>query len=368
MAQAGVAGQAGSATSGGKGGTNATGLGGAAGEDGSAAGGVDAEGGMGGAGGPSAARPVLVATVQRVDDMVVKDGYVYFDDNADDPKGIGHLGKVSVAGGTPTILVGPDGGSLGELAAFGIGVAGGSVYWIDSSYTVGANRLMKTPIEGGDSVQVWQGDPICVIRGSVAVDGDNVYWMADCSSTGMLMTVDATGGMPTTVASGDTDVWQAETNFNFKRMLAVGNGFATWTRLTGGIVSTLSLDDPSSAFERAEVSGPASNPVISGGQAFFISVAGGGALGGVYAVTPGTTFGGLTDLVPQQPITDYFGLAADEAFAYFALTDSIERVPLTGGDPITLVSSLVSPRTLAVDDTSIYWADDTGIWRATKAP
>jgi hypothetical protein len=130
--------------------------------------------------------------------------------------------------------VDPDTSMYGELAAFGIGVAGGSLYWIDSSYTVGANRLMKTPIEGGDSVQVWQGDPICTIRGALAVDGNNVYWMANCSSTGMLLTVDATGGMPTTVASGDTDVWQTDTNFNMTRMLAVGNGFAVWMRLTKG--------------------------------------------------------------------------------------------------------------------------------------
>jgi hypothetical protein len=91
-------------------------------------------------------------------------------------------------------------------------------------------------------------------------------------------------------------------------------------------------------------------------------------LGAVYGVTPGTGFGGVTNLALQQPIKNYYGLAVDETFAYFALTDSIQRVPLTGGDPVTLVSPLVNPKRLAVDDTSIYWQDDTGIWRAAKAP
>jgi hypothetical protein len=42
------------------------------------------------------------------------------------------------------------------------------------------------------------------------------------------------------------------------------------------------------------------------------------------------------------------------------------RAPLAGGDAVAVVSALPNPdpRALAVDDTHIYWADDTGIWRA----
>jgi hypothetical protein len=305
--------------------------------------------------------------------LTLKDGFVYFTDNADDTQEFtsGHLSKVAVTGGPPTVLVRPPPVAVGkasELTAMGVAVGGGSVFWTDGAFSSGNNRLMKTPIEGGDSVEVWKGDGTCSIGVAPAIDGDSVYWLASCSSAlGMLMTVPAAGGTPTMLGSGNDPQWQPFQDVSVRRNLAVANGFAVWTQPTGRVVS-LPLADPSTAYVLTEAREP-TDIVFAGEQAIFTDTdylhSGEGA---VYSIAPGVTFTSSVPLLPSAQVYAWDGLAVDEAFAYFALPDSIQRVPLGGGDAVTVVSSRASPRALAVDDTSVFWVEDTGIWRAPKSP
>jgi hypothetical protein len=187
----------------------------------------------------------------------------------------------------------------------------------------------------------------------------------------MLMTVPVSGGTPTIVTSGDGEQWHHDFNYGDLRMLAVWNGYALWTSITG-FVASVALADPSNVVTlttEQNALGP-SNPVFSGDLAVFLTAD--DALegrGAVYSVVPGVTPTMATPLVEHQQIGHLDGLAADEAYAYFGVTDSIQRVPSTGGDAETIVSPLPNPnpRFLAVDETSVYWVDDTGIWRAPKS-
>ena len=77
----------------------------------------------------------------------------------------------------------------------------------------------------------------------------------------------------------------------------------------------------------------------------------------------------MTTLAENQNIEQNSALAVDEKFVYWAVNDAIKSAPRAGGSATIVVSSLSNPRSLAVDDTCIYWTDDNGgVWRARKQP
>jgi hypothetical protein len=61
------------------------------------------------------------------------------------------------------------------------------------------------------------------------------------------------------------------------------------------------------------------------------------------------------------PDTEAHALARAGDFLYFATDTTIQRVPTGGGPATVLVSGFVrfknAPAVIALDDTSIYWAD-----------
>jgi hypothetical protein len=46
------------------------------------------------------------------------------------------------------------------------------------------------------------------------------------------------------------------------------------------------------------------------------------------------------------------------------------KVPLSGGNPLSLASGLAAPRDIAIDATSVYWVNETGgtVMKIVKAP
>ena len=60
------------------------------------------------------------------------------------------------------------------------------------------------------------------------------------------------------------------------------------------------------------------------------------------------------------------GLSIDAKYAYFAADDTIERVPLDGGEPKTLAANQAGAHSLAVDGSHVYWATSTAIARIPK--
>lgn len=339
--------------------------------------------GMGGAttgGAPSEpGLPVRLASPGLVTDLFVSDGYVYYGDRDQDSGGqtSGHVSRVPVAGGTPTILAhaaAPEAPkAFATLSPLAIVVRGASVYWTETRVELGLpGRLAKTSTDGGDPVELWS-DPNCKIVPPLAIDGDNLYWFAGCAgSSGTLMTLATTGGSARVVASGNGDDW-IPAGFEYtpdtdNRALTVGNGFAYWALYQGHILSLpLSGDNdtPTRLAYARDISGPGAI-VFSEGRLFFTpedyKLQGGGL---VCSFAPGDAM--TTTIAAKQNIEMDSALAVDAASVYWGVSDAIKRAPRAGGPAVTVVAAVSNPRSLVVDESSLYWTDDRGgVWRVAK--
>ena len=316
--------------------------------------------------------PERIASVNSVFDLVVKDGYVYFSDDDDEPspaKGHGHVSKVRVTGGAATILAhsNPDTDVLGIFPT-ALAVDGANVYWADGGLSA---RLLKTPIDGGATVELWKEES-CTLWGSVALDAGNLYTLERCAQTGAtLLRVPTAGGSPTTVGSGTGGAWTPGAlgdNANY-RGLSVGDGLAYWSNPGGSVVSfPLEGGEKATLVASAfDVSGP-SSVALSGDRLFFIQndfmLQKRGA---VWSVTLGMP--GATKIADKQNIEVDTALAVDEASVYWAVDDAILSAPRAGGTAVTVAASLANPRSLAVDGSCVYWTEKSGgIWRVRKQP
>jgi len=314
---------------------------------------------------------VRIATVKIVSDIVVKDGFVYFGDDDDEPSpatGHGHVSKVRVAGGTATVIAHRE--ATDELGIFpsALAVDATNVYWADAGLTA---RVLKTPIAGGATVELWK-DANCTLWGSIALEAENLYTLERCMQTGAnLIRVPTAGGSATTVGSGTGGAWTPGAlgdNGNW-RGLAVGGGLAYWSNPGGSVVSfPLEGGDKATLVASAfDVSGP-SSVVLSGDHLFFVQndfmLQ---KLGAVLSVKVGTP--GATRIADKQNIEEDTALAVDETSVYWAVDDAILSMPRAGGTVVTVASSLVNPRALAVDGSCVYWTEKSGgIWRVRKQP
>jgi hypothetical protein len=74
--------------------------------------------------------------------------------------------------------------------------------------------------------------------------------------------------------------------------------------------------------------------------------------------------GAVTTLVPSRSgfgVTP-FGLAVDAENVYWADFNggAVAKVPLDGGTPVTIASSLKGPQSIAVDSSYVYWTSNSG--------
>ena len=316
-------------------------------------------------GGSCPSTPEQIANPSVVLNLAVRGGYVVWQDNQEGSNGgFGHVAKVPVAGGKSTVLAGGSGPGKSVYPA-GLALDDASVYWTDWH----SETLMRTPLGGGASETLWS-DPKCTPIGPVVLDGQQLYWFADCLDV-TLLSMPPSGGVPTAVGAGSGADWNPGGNSDTSRprSLAIAAGQAYWTNASGNVMS-LPLSGGGAATRYATTTGVAgpSNIAVSGDGLFYtvddykLQARGhldSGKLDGT----------GHTTIASGQNIEVVTALAVDADRVYWAVDNAIRSAPQTGGTITTIIDGLNNPRTVAVDDECVYWTEDSGgIWRVRKQP
>jgi hypothetical protein len=313
--------------------------GGAAGTGGGAGGTCDA--GLGGqppGGCTPCAPPVVVATfpaVEAAEQLVV--GFLIDADSVywvDQTNGVFRAPK---SGGSFTLLPGTA-GVLGD----GLAVDDDGLYLCLPSPDQGVGQLVRTAKDGSDPVTL-AADEACF---GVAVDGGDVFW---ATSAGIMRADKTTGAGPTLIAD------MAATSGAAPSYFAAGASGVWWIETPSGnseATPLLAVD---------EQGGPV---VALAPMSFGVSMALGGGFAYFSTDWPNATAGTYRAPAPGDAPTrigdPYPVLAADADFLYTALTIGLVRVPASGAAPEVLVNDAsVGEQFLAVDDSCVYWLDDT---------
>jgi len=172
-----------------------------------------------------------------------------------------------------------------------------SVYWTDP----GARTVMRAPLAGGAAQTLASGSQY--YPQGIAVDGRAVYF-----GTGSdVMRVPLTGGASDTLATGQS-----------ASSIAVDGANVYWTNWSADLVG---------AVMRAPLSGGIPQTIASG------------------------------QTVPHA-------ITVDAHNVYWANDGNLMRVPMAGGSPEALVSNQTSINGIAVDGTNVYWTN----WAPNGAP
>jgi hypothetical protein len=212
---------------------------------------------------------------------------VYFDGFYNSP---GFVAKVPIGGGAVTTLV----QGMGQQP-MGLAIDATNLYWVDD----GAGTVMANPLAGGPAVTLASGQ---TTPSRIAVDRTNVYWTNDVPGTVMKMPI--AGGTPIALATGQNQPYPLTVD-------ATNVYYGTQTSL------------------------------------MKVPLDGGG---------PVTLASGVLPI----------GVAVDSSFAYFTSGASVMRVPLAGGTTVTLATG-ANPMFIVLDGTNVYWADDNA-GTVMKAP
>lgn len=177
--------------------------------------------------------------------------------------------------------------------------------------------LNATPASGGPSTVL----PATSVAG-VALDSTNIYLITPHGEGAYALSkMPLAGGTQTVLAVG----------YGFIGGIAVGNASVYWTQ------------------------GFATPPSSSLGAVVTVPVAGG---------TP-TTIATFVDINQRAICIDCNNIAVDSANVYWVTHEvgnspgTVMKAPLDGGPPVTIATDN-DPRSVTVDDTSVYWVDGDG--------
>jgi len=232
-------------------------------------------------------------------------------------------------------LVGQATLSKAEPFPTGIAVDATQVYWATTASTCDSGLIRSFPKAGGvvATLADGQANPRALI-----VDATSVYWYNGCG-TGVLRSAPLGGGpahdYPTQIAvAEDARVLAADSRnlyFNDYGVLGIPKaGGAQFVIDDTDFVYGLAADDRG---------------------VYWLGPIGGGPAMAVFAYPAGAT-------APTQLVMEEVGeaFAMDTGWLYF-YGAGIQRVPRGGGPVETLLAGPVSAGDIAVDGTSLYWAE-----------
>jgi len=232
----------------------------------------------------------------------------------------------------------------GDLGSGYIAIQGANLYGLVMGPTTGPAAV---PTEGGSAVALdTSGTAYDVVVGCIAVDANNAYWSP--GSTGYLggavFSVALTGGTSAPLAMNQAMVLA----------ITVDASNVYWTSTNGNVVKA-----PINGGSVDELATGQQNPnaiAVNDGVIYWSN--GAGTVSSV-AVTGGT----VTTLAigPNgNPSLHYngLGIAVDTTTVYWAdpTNNKIMRVRKNGGAPVTVAGAAL-PLGLVIDDTHIYWAN-----------
>jgi len=254
------------------------------------------------------------------------------------------------------------------------------VYWASKM----TGKIMKAGVNGGTPIEL-AGNQKWPSTG-LAVDATHVYWNT-VSTDGTLMKVSSSGGQPESlIGSGVNGI----------RSIAVDANAVYYTNNTGGTIGRYDLAANSPSVLVSGLTGPMMIAIDADnvywtelqGRVKKVPKAGGastqlaeGAAGGAIAVTTGGVYwlageavmkvalqgGTAVELAKGQYVK---GVAADEQFVYFTdyLAGTVNKVSVDGGEVTTLAANQQGPEPIAIDGTSVYWANggDSTVRKAAK--
>jgi hypothetical protein len=277
-----------------------------------------------------------------------------------DPMNCGACGHDCLGGGCNKGACMPITLSEGELTPSAIALDATQVYWTNSgtltmSYQDGA--LRACPKGGGDGGVVTlapsQNDPL-----GLGVATGSVFWAN--YGAGTLMTCTLPGCAATTMASSQAGPWP----------VAVNGTSVFWGDTNGGTIFECAQSACAPTQLSAEQDVPYAIAVGSTGVYWTDYGSSGTAEGTVMRCPLAGCSGGAT--VIAAGLFEPAGIAVDATSVYFANEGggNIMKCPLAGcaGDPTVLVSERANPFAVAVDATDIYWVESTDSGGVLRCP
>lgn len=279
--------------------------------------------------------------------------------------GGGTVMKVPIAGGPSTTL------ASGQAQPWGIAVDGINVYWANFGNGGTTSAAVEVPVQGGSPTTLESG---LWSSHAIAVDSANVYWT---NTPGAIISEPLGGGTPTTISTagapygGSSEPGGLAVDGTQAFWTMIEDGFLLATPVDGGATVTLAPGrqacPQSIVVDTTNVYWAAGCANIPGGALLKMPKTGG---------TPSTLASATVQVFSAG------GVATDGTSVYFTSFDpnyvsscngmdagacdgAVVKVPVGGGNPVTLAAVPAAPVAIAIDATSVYWVSSAGIFRLT---
>lgn len=288
----------------------------------------------------STCQPLILALAPTIYDTALDATSIYWTTN------VGSVNKVSINGGNPvTILAGSNDFYL-------ITVDATTIYLVYRT----TDEIVKMPIDGGPLTEVDPGPGGVRV---LLVDETHMYWTNEDSDTvnkipigGGNRTVLATTLMPTgwgtmAMALRDGTLYYGEHGGNTD----FPDGLLKKVSISGGNPETLATEQ---AFPFH---------ITTLGPTLFWATGNDGGVVNTMPLGGGESTSLFVGLGLGVGIVD---MAIDASGIYWTFDEGnnhgkVMKVPLEGGEPVTLASLLHNPTNIELDATSVYWTDYDGV-------